>query len=235
MKKMGISKIGLLSSNTVLASGQDRWRSWPWLRHPDRGQRSVREEATDLTAVVTKLKRPTCRRINWSIEPAQAIVIKNARQSAFPCPSSRATALATSSTPRLPAGRRGCDFPASVCWWPTVCRPATSRSPCCSSTSRATSPYKEDASTFGGHATMPCCSWARRWKGRRSRQGESACRAGKSAGRGGHGRSLQFLCPRSRRPGMDAFEMQTVKNGKFVVYSDTAARSSDGRPAGTGA
>jgi hypothetical protein len=23
---------------------------------------------------------------------------------------------------------------------------------------------------------------------------------------------------------MDAFEMQTVKNGKFVVYSDTAAK-----------
>jgi len=39
------------------------------------------KEATDLTAVVTKLKAAGVQAfVNWSIEPAQAIVIKNARQ-----------------------------------------------------------------------------------------------------------------------------------------------------------
>jgi len=62
--------------------------------------------ASDLTAEVTKIKAANVQAIvNWSIEPAQAIVIKNARQIGLKSPSSRATGSGTSNTSKPPARR----------------------------------------------------------------------------------------------------------------------------------
>jgi len=65
--------------------------------------------------------------------------------------------------------------------------------------------------------TMPCCSWEGAGKGRRSRQGESACRAESLQGVVGTAGVFNFSARDHGGLGMDAFEMQTVKNGKFVV------------------
>ena len=80
---MGITKIGVLSSNTGFGkAGKEQLEKMA----PEHGIRIVVNEvydksATDLTAEVTKLKAAKVQAIvNWSIEPAQAIVIKNARQ-----------------------------------------------------------------------------------------------------------------------------------------------------------
>ena len=83
MKKMGISKVGVLSSNTGFGkAGKEQLEKLA----PEHGIQIVISEvydklATDLTAEVTKLKAKGVQAIvNWSIEPAQSIVIKNARQ-----------------------------------------------------------------------------------------------------------------------------------------------------------
>ena len=85
--------------------------------------------------------------------------------------------------------------------------------------------YHEDASTFGGHAydAFPMLGKALEKAG--ARQGESSRRAGKDC-RAWWARPASSTSPPSDHGGlgMDAFEMQTVKNGKFVVYSDTAAK-----------
>jgi branched-chain amino acid transport system substrate-binding protein len=83
MNKMKISKIGVLSSNTGFGkAGKGIIENLA----PQHGITIVANEvydkaASDLTAEVTKLKAANVQAIvNWSIEPAQAIAIKNARQ-----------------------------------------------------------------------------------------------------------------------------------------------------------
>ena len=83
MKKMKISRIGVLSSNTGFGgAGKSQIEKLA----PEHGITIVANEvydkaASDLTAEVTKVKAAGVEAIlNWSIEPAQAIVIKNARQ-----------------------------------------------------------------------------------------------------------------------------------------------------------
>src|SRR5512135_2623947 len=89
MKKMKISKIGVLSSNTGFGqAGKAQIEKMA----PQHGLQIVANEvydkaATDLTAELTKVKTSGAQAIvNWSIEPAQAIVIKNARQIGFKAP-----------------------------------------------------------------------------------------------------------------------------------------------------
>jgi branched-chain amino acid transport system substrate-binding protein len=83
MKKMKISRIGVLSSNTGFGgAGKGQIEKLA----PEHGITILANEvydkaASDLTAEVTKLKAANVQAIvNWSIEPAQAIAIKNARQ-----------------------------------------------------------------------------------------------------------------------------------------------------------
>jgi branched-chain amino acid transport system substrate-binding protein len=86
MKKMKISKVAVLSSNTGFGkAGKEQIEKLA----PEHGIKIVANEvydkaATDLTAEVTKVKASGAQAIlNWSIEPAQSIVIKNARQIGF--------------------------------------------------------------------------------------------------------------------------------------------------------
>ncbi len=83
MKKMKISKIGVLSGNTGFGNaGKGQIEKLA----PEYGITIAANEvydakASDLTAEVTKIKAANVQAlINWSIVPAQAIVIKNARQ-----------------------------------------------------------------------------------------------------------------------------------------------------------
>lgn len=89
MKKMGISKIGVLSSNTGFGrAGKTQIEKLA----PEYGITILVNEvydkgASDFTAEVTKLKRANVQAlINWSIEPAQSIVMKNVRQTGLTIP-----------------------------------------------------------------------------------------------------------------------------------------------------
>src|SRR5512143_3270698 len=83
MKKMKISRIGVLSSNTGFGQAGKALleRLAPSYGIVILANEVYDKAASDLTAEVTKVKSAKVQGIvNWSIEPAQAIVIKNARQ-----------------------------------------------------------------------------------------------------------------------------------------------------------
>ncbi len=83
MKKMGISRIGVLTSNTGFGkAGKEQIEKLA----PQHGIQLAVDEvydkaATDLTAEAIKLKAANVQALlNWSIEPAQSILVKNVRQ-----------------------------------------------------------------------------------------------------------------------------------------------------------
>lgn len=89
IKKMKLTKVGLLTSNSGFGNGG---RAQIEKFAPEYGLTIVSNEvfdkaASDLTGEVTKVKAAGAEAIiNWSIEPAQAIIIKNARQMGFTGP-----------------------------------------------------------------------------------------------------------------------------------------------------
>ena len=89
MKKMKVSRIGVLSSNTGFGQAGKALieRLAPAYGITILANEVYDKSASDLTAEVTKVKASNVQGIlNWSIEPAQAIVIKNARQIGFKGP-----------------------------------------------------------------------------------------------------------------------------------------------------
>jgi branched-chain amino acid transport system substrate-binding protein len=85
--------------------------------------------------------------------------------------------------------------------------------------------YKEDASTFGGHAhdALLLLGKALEKAGALDKEKVRAALEGLQGVVGTAG-VFNFSARDHGGLGMDAFEMQTVKNGKFVVYSDAAAK-----------
>jgi branched-chain amino acid transport system substrate-binding protein len=83
MKRRGITRIAVFSSNTGFGkAGKEQIARMA----PEYGIQIVLDEvydksATDLTAEATKLKGSNAQAVlNWSIEPAQSILVKNIRQ-----------------------------------------------------------------------------------------------------------------------------------------------------------
>ncbi|HQR28801.1 MAG TPA: ABC transporter substrate-binding protein [Anaeromyxobacteraceae bacterium] len=83
MKRRGITRIAVFSSNTGFGkAGKEQIAKLA----PEYGIQVVLDEvydkaATDLTAEATKLKASNAQAVlNWSIEPAQSILVKNIRQ-----------------------------------------------------------------------------------------------------------------------------------------------------------
>ena len=83
MKRRGITRIAVFSSNTGFGkAGKEQIAKLA----PEYGLQIVLDEvydkaATDLTAEATKLKASNAQAVlNWSIEPAQSILVKNIRQ-----------------------------------------------------------------------------------------------------------------------------------------------------------
>ncbi len=83
MKKMGISRIGVLSGNTGFGNaGKQQLESMAAAAGIDIAiSETYDKQATDLTDVLTKIKGMDVQAVvNWSIVPAQAIVAKNMKQ-----------------------------------------------------------------------------------------------------------------------------------------------------------
>jgi branched-chain amino acid transport system substrate-binding protein len=200
MKKMGATRIGLLSSNTGFGkAGKEQIAKLA----PEHGIQIVAEEvydkaATDLTAEVTKLKAAKVQAIlNWSIEPAQAIVIKNARQIGLTVPIFQSHGFANVQYARAAgAAAEGVMFPASRIVVADALPEKHPQKAVVTAYKKAyEARYKEDVSTFGGHA----------WD------------------------ALMILTQAVRQAGLDrekvrlaldSFEMLTVKDGKFAVLGD---------------
>jgi branched-chain amino acid transport system substrate-binding protein len=224
MKQMKISKIGVLSSNTGF--GQAGKAQIEKLA-PEHGIQIVANEvydkaASDLTAEVTKLKAAGVGAIlNWSIEPAQAIVIKNARQIGIKAPIFQSHGFGNIKYVQA-AGEaaEGVIFPAGRLLVADVLSKNHPQKAVLNKYKKDyESKYKEDASTFGGHAYDAFLVLINGIEKANSVDKEAVRTAIEQLkGLVGTGGIFSFSPEDHNGLGIDAFEMLTVKKGKFAIY-----------------
>jgi branched-chain amino acid transport system substrate-binding protein len=221
MKKMGATRIGLLSSNTGFGkAGKEQIAKLA----PEHGIQIVAEEvydkaATDLTAEVTKLKAAKVQAIlNWSIEPAQAIVIKNARQIGLTVPIFQSHGFANIQYVKAAgAAAEGVIFPASrIVVADTLPDQHPQKAVLVAYKRAYESRYREDASAFGGYAHDALGILVKAIQG--AGVDREKVRAAVEGMKGYVGTSGVFSFGPTDHNGLDvdAFEMVTVKDGKFV-------------------
>jgi branched-chain amino acid transport system substrate-binding protein len=221
MKKMGISKIGVLSSNTGFGkAGKDQIEKLA----AEHGIQIVVSEvydskATDLTAEVTKIKAANVQAIvNWSIEPAQAIVIKNARQLGLTIPIFLSHGFGNIGYVKAAGvAAEGVIFPAGRL---LIAEQLPASNPqkklLVSYKNEYEAKFKEDVSTFGGHAYDAMLLFTDAVK--KGGSDRAKVRAELEGLKGVAGTAGIFnMSPTDHNGlGLDAFEMLTVKDGRFV-------------------
>jgi branched-chain amino acid transport system substrate-binding protein len=221
MIKMKISKIGVLSSNTGFGkAGKEQIEKLA----PGHGIQIVVNEvydkaATDLTAEVTKLKAAGVQAIlNWSIEPAQAIVLKNARQIGLNVPIFQSHGFANIQYAKAAGiAAEGVIFPAGRLIIADALPARQQQKAVLESYKKAyEAKFREDVSTFGGHAydALMILVKAIREKGVK----RESVRVSIENMKGFIGTAGIFNFSPTDHNGLDisAFEMMTVSKGKFV-------------------
>ncbi len=222
MKKMNISKIGVLSSNTGFGkAGKEQLGKLA----PGNGIQILISEvydksATDLTAEVTKLRTKGVQAIvNWSIEPAQAIVIKNARQIGLKLPIFQSHGFANIQYAQAAGvAAEGVIFPASRIIVADLLPDRHPQKPVVMAYKKAyETKYGEEVSTFGGHAHDALMILARAI--REGGYDREKVRASIEHIRGFVGTAGIFSFSPTDHNGLDieSFVMLTVKNGKFAL------------------
>ncbi|MGD0884844.1 MAG: ABC transporter substrate-binding protein [Thermodesulfovibrionales bacterium] len=222
MKKMGISRVGVLSSNTGFGkAGKEQIEKLA----PGQGIQIVINEvydkaATDLTAEVTKLKGGNIQAvINWSIEPAQSIVIKNIRQIGLTVPIFQSHGFANIQYVKAAgAAAEGVIFPAGRLIVSDLLSAKDPQKAVLESYKKTyEAKYKEDVSTFGGHAydALMILERAIRQEG----LDREKVRAAIENMKGFIGTAGVFNFSPTDHNGLDmnAFEMITVKDGRFTL------------------
>ncbi len=224
MKKMGISKIGLLSSNTGFGkAGKEQVAKLA----PEHGIQIAVDEvydkaATDLTAEVTKLKAAGVQAVlNWSIEPAQAIVIKNVRQLGLTIPIFQSHGFGNINYVKAAgAAAEGVIFPAGRLLVADGLPDSHPQKKLLVAYKKEyEAKYKEDVSTFGGHAydALEILVAALKQGGADREKVRTAIEG--LTGVVGTAGVFNFSATDHNGLGLDAFEMLTVKGGRFVVLS----------------
>lgn len=230
MKTMGITKIGVVSSNTGFGkAGKEQLEKIA----PSYGVQIVanevyEKEATDLTAVVTKLKAAKVEAfVNWSIEPAQAIVIKNARQIGLSVPIFQSHGFGNIQYVKAAgAAAEGVIFPAGRLLVVDGLS-ADNKQKVVLATYKKDyeTRYKEDASTFGGHGYDAFLLLSKAIEKVGSPDKEKVRDAIEGLkGLVGTAGIFSLSATDHNGLGMDAFEMLTVKDGKFAVYTGPVAK-----------
>ena len=222
MKKLGVTRIGLLSSNTGFGkAGKEQVEKLA----PEHGiQIAVNEvydkAATDLTAEVTKLKAANVQAlVNWSIEPAQAIVIKNARQLGLKIPIFQSHGFGNIQYVKAAgAAAEGVIFPAGRLLVAGALPDANPQKPVLAAYKKAyEARYSEEVSTFGGHAYDGFRILAKAIE--QAGPDREKVRAAIENLKGFVGTAGVYSFSPADHNGLDlgAFEMLTVKDKRFVV------------------
>ncbi len=222
MKKMKISRIGVLSSNTGFGkAGKEQLEKLA----PEHGIQILVSEvydksATDLTAEVTKLKAKNVQAIvNWSIEPAQSIVIKNARQMGMKVPIFQSHGFANIQYVKAAgSAAEGIIFPASRIVVAEALPDRNAQKPVIMAYRKAyEAKFNEDVSTFGGHAYDALLLLARAL--REAGDNPERVRSSLENIKNFIGTAGVFNFSPTDHNGLDinAFAMLTVKDGKFEL------------------
>jgi branched-chain amino acid transport system substrate-binding protein len=225
MKDMGIQKIAILSANDGFgAAGKKQLEDIAKTEAMEILADEVYDkQATDLTDLVTKIKStPGVQAVvNWSIVPAQSIVAKNMKQIGLNVPLFQSHGFGNRRyVEQAGAAAEGIIFPAGRL---LIVEDLPAGHP--QKTLLATykqdyeRTFKEDVSTFGGHAydAVLIVTTALKQAGEPDRE---KVRDAVESLRGLVGTAGIFNFSPTDHTGLDldAFEMLTVKDGKFTVY-----------------
>ena len=226
MKKMKISRIGVLSGNTGFGNaGKGQIEKLA----PEYGITIAANEvydakASDLTAEVTKVKAANVQAIiNWSIVPAQAIVIKNARQIGLKIPIFQSHGFGNIKyVDAAGAAAEGVMFPAGRLLVADVLPKSNPQRELLLKYKKEYMSFcsGEECSTFGGHAFDAYTILIKAIENAKSTTDKEAVRTAIEHLKGfvGTGGIFNFSPTDHNGLNVDAFEMLTVKNGKFAIY-----------------
>jgi branched-chain amino acid transport system substrate-binding protein len=222
MKSHGISRVAIISGTTGFGSaGREQLK----ILAPDYGIRIVADETygpqdTDMTPQLTKIRGTNAQAvINWSIVPAQAIVAKNMVQLGMKIPLFQSHGFGNIKFVEA-AGKaaEGIIFPAGrLLAADTVPASDPQQKVLIEYKTMYESKYHDPVSTFGGHA------WDAMWMVVEALKHAGADKEGIRAyietihGFVGTGGIFNYSPTDHYGLTPEAFEMLTVKNGKFVV------------------
>ncbi len=224
MKKLGITKIGVITSNTGFGKGG---KAQLEKLAPENGIEIVisevyEKEATSLAGVLTKVKGAGVQAVvNWSIEPAQGIVAKDMKQIALDVPLFQSHGYG--NIRYVQGSGEAADGTIFPCGRLLVADALPADHPQKALLTQYKSDYetrfKEDASTFGGHAYDALLVLTEAIKKAGSTDKKAVRDALESLqGVVGTAGVFNFSAQDHNGLGMDAFEMLTVKDGKFAIY-----------------
>jgi branched-chain amino acid transport system substrate-binding protein len=221
MKGMGISRIGVLCSNSGFGQGG---KAQLLKLAPAAGitiaiAEDYDKDATDLTGVLAKIKGQNVQAVvNWSTEPAQSIVLKNIRQLGFDVPVFQSHGFGNLAyAAAAGAAAEGTIFPCGRILAAEVLPDGHPQKKLLISYRNAyIARFKEEPSTFGGHAydSFGILAEAVRKVGTDKEKVRDFIENLK--GFVGTAGIFNFSPADHNGLSMDAFEMLTVKNGRFV-------------------
>ena len=225
MKDKGITKVGVISSNDGFGMAGAKQLA---ALAPESGitiaiAEVYDKQETDLTGVLTKLKGQDIQAIiNWSIVPAQSLVAKNMKQIGLEIPLFQSHGFG--NIKYVQAGgeaANGTIFPAGRLLVADVLPDSHPQKKLLLEYKKDyEGKYQEDASTFGGHAYDALLILVEGIKKADSVESE-AVRTGIENLQGVVGTAGIFSLSPQDHNGLklDAFEMLTVKDGKFAIYT----------------
>lgn len=222
MQKMGITKIGIVAGNTGFGKAG---KAQLEMIAPEYDIEVLISEvydkkATDLTAVVTKLKGANVQAVvNWSIVPAQSIVAKNMKQIGFNVPLFQSHGFGNIKYVEA-AGEaaEGIIFPAGRLLVADVLSDDNVQKPVLMKYKKDyESKFNEAASTFGGHAYDAFMILVKAIEQAGPDKEKVRDAIENMRGFVGTGGVFNFSPDDHNGLGMDSFEMLTVKGGKFVL------------------
>ena len=222
LQKMKIDKIAVTSSNTGFgkAGKEQLEKIAPEFKIAIAINEVYEKDATDLTGVLTKVKAASVGAIvNWSIEPAQAILAKNMKQLGLKMPLFQSHGFGNIKYVQA-AGEaaEGIIFPAGRLLIADVLAKENPQKALLEKyKADYEAKYKEDVSTFGGHAYDAISLLEKAIETAGAADKEKVREALENL-KGFVGTAGIFNFSPTDHNGLDinAFEMLTVKGGKFV-------------------
>jgi branched-chain amino acid transport system substrate-binding protein len=225
MNNLGVSKIAVLVDNSGFgkAGREQILKIAPEYRIEIVEAEVYDAKATDLSAIVAKIKaNPAVQGvINWSVVPAQSIVVKNIRQAAWNVPIFQSHGFGNIKyVDAAGAAAEGVIFPAGRLLMADLLPDGhPQKALLVKYVKDYETRYKETASTFGGHGydAFMIFQKAATIAGSDKDKIRDAIEGLKDLP--GTGGVYNFSPTDHNGLALDAFEMMTVKGGKFVPYA----------------
>ena len=226
MKAKGIKRIGVITSNDGfgMAGGKQLANLANLAGITIAISEAYDTQDTDLTGVLTKVKGQDVNAVvNWSIVPAQSMVAKNMKQIGLDVPLFQSHGYG--NIKYVQAGGEAANGTIFPCGRLLIAEQLPDNNPqkklLVEYKKDYESRYKEDVSTFGGHAYDALLILVEGIKKARSTDKEKVREAIENIkGLVGTAGIFNFTPQDHNGLGMDAFEMLTVKDGKFVIYKN---------------